>query len=385
MRLLATRLTSISSAIQKAFAPPSFNPASLFAASEPGVWYDPSDLERYMSQLGPELVTNGDFSNGTTGWSFVGAGMSITDGRLLFNTTTNSHTSQATAAEAGKYYKVTLDVVSYVRGAPRITIGGGSISLIPSPSVLGRKTIYVRAVADGVFRVYGGDFGVGGECVIDNISVRELTAIDTATMFQDAAGTTPVTAVGQPVGLILDKSRGLVLGPELVTNGDFSDGTTGWSAGGAATISASSGRMRVVNNSASLPGSGYQEISTVSGRWYKIEADCYYISGTETTTVQARTSPSPTGGVILGVQDLGVNGSGKASFVFLATGSTSYIHARLSGATISLGATLEFDNISVRELPGNHATQTTSTSRPVLSARYNLLDEEVSSLMMRLG
>ena len=36
-------------------------------------------------------------------------------------------------------------------------------------------------------------------------------------------------------------------------------------------------------------------------------------------------------------------------------------------------STYEFDNISVRELPGNHATQTTTTSRPVLSARVNLL------------
>lgn len=34
---------------------------------------------------------------------------------------------------------------------------------------------------------------------------------DMSTMFQDAAGTTPVKAVGQPVGLILDKSKGAVL------------------------------------------------------------------------------------------------------------------------------------------------------------------------------
>ena len=64
---------------------------------------------------------------------------------------------------------------------------------------------------------------------------------DMSTLFQDSAGTTPVTAVGQPVGLQLDKSKGLVLGPELVTNGDFSAGSTGWTSsswtftGGAAT------------------------------------------------------------------------------------------------------------------------------------------------------
>ena len=39
---------------------------------------------------------------------------------------------------------------------------------------------------------------------------------DFSTMFQDSAGTTPVTAVEQPVGLILDKSKGLALGPDAL-------------------------------------------------------------------------------------------------------------------------------------------------------------------------
>ena len=52
---------------------------------------------------------------------------------------------------------------------------------------------------------------------------------DLSTLYQDAAGTTPVTAVEQPVGLMLDRSRGLVLGSELVTNGTFDTDTTGWS------------------------------------------------------------------------------------------------------------------------------------------------------------
>jgi hypothetical protein len=39
----------------------------------------------------------------------------------------------------------------------------------------------------------------------------------------------------------------------------------------------------------------------------------------------------------------------------------------------AVGGTLRFDNISVRELPGNHASQPTATSRPIVSARVNLL------------
>jgi len=44
---------------------------------------------------------------------------------------------------------------------------------------------------------------VGHNISFDNVSIRR---IGEATMFQDSAGTTPVTADGQPVGKILDKS-----------------------------------------------------------------------------------------------------------------------------------------------------------------------------------
>ena len=53
---------------------------------------------------------------------------------------------------------------------------------------------------------------------------------DFGTIFQDAAGTTPVTAVEQPVGLMLDKSKGLVRGAELVTNGTFDTDLSGWAS-----------------------------------------------------------------------------------------------------------------------------------------------------------
>ncbi len=45
-------------------------------------------------------------------------------------------------------------------------------------------------------------------------------------LYQDRAGTTPVTADGDPVGLMLDRSRGLVRGPEKVSDGEFDDGVT---------------------------------------------------------------------------------------------------------------------------------------------------------------
>lgn len=57
---------------------------------------------------------------------------------------------------------------------------------------------------------------------------------DLSTMFQDAAGATPVYMPGQgqidpPVGLLLDKRLGMARGPERLVNGDFSAGAANWS------------------------------------------------------------------------------------------------------------------------------------------------------------
>ena len=55
---------------------------------------------------------------------------------------------------------------------------------------------------------------------------------DLSTMFQDAAGTVPVTAAGQAVVLILDKSKGLALGVEIAPSLTSMDG---WSVIGSPT------------------------------------------------------------------------------------------------------------------------------------------------------
>jgi len=95
---------------------------------------------------------------------------------------------------------------------------------------------------------------------------------DLTTLFQDSAGTTPVTLspMEQPVGLMLDKSKGLALGAELVTNGDFSKGTTGWNAGAAnASLTVDMGQFKVSTTTAQF-ARATQTIITVIGKTYKI-------------------------------------------------------------------------------------------------------------------
>lgn len=185
---------------------------------------------------------------------------------------------------------------------------------------------------------------------------------DLTTLFQDAAGTIPVTAAGQPVGLVLDKSQGLALGPELVVNGDFSNGATGWtvpspwivSGGGASATAASS----------SLLGGG---VTPVAGRSYRVDFDVVsYTSGDLLVSVGGNFTGNPR----LTSAQLS---SGRKSVVVVAGSSPSRGVEFYGGAV-----TITIDNISVRELAGNHAAQTTNASRPTYgvvpaTGRRNLL------------
>lgn len=180
---------------------------------------------------------------------------------------------------------------------------------------------------------------------------------DLSTLFQDSAGTTPVTAVEQPVGLMLDKSKGLVLGPELVTNGTF-DTDTNWTKVRGAVIS---------EGAANIPATGYifQVKNLQQGKFYLVTATISnYVVGSG-QHVQYRYDYG--GATTRTIFSIGRNGSfsGVLNIDYAPSGQGVFVESQSGSFTI--------DNISVRELPGNHAYQTTTTSRPVLSARVNLL------------
>lgn len=196
---------------------------------------------------------------------------------------------------------------------------------------------------------------------------------DFAGLYQDALGTAPVTAVEQPVGLMLDRRFGLARGPELVVNGDFANGLTGWSPSAITSYDASSvfevtpdGWIR-----AGVPDgtSAYASLSPVAPMVVKPET--YYEATFKIRNagnrVDFRLGPSLGSGSY--VSKSNVNTQGDWRFVF-KTGSTTGLY--LQWIINSASPTAEFDGVSIRELPGNHASQATTTARPVLSARVNL-------------
>lgn len=186
---------------------------------------------------------------------------------------------------------------------------------------------------------------------------------DLTTLFQDAAGTIPVTAVEQPVGLVLDKSKGLALGPELVTNGTFDTGTTGWTVatGGSFTVVGGVGRLLSVSQETYVSA----PVTTVIGKWYKVSVG-YVQRGGSVPTLRVGTSKA-------GRQNANVSLPDTATPIyayFVATSTTTYISLMLNVPT--LGVYVDVDNISVRELPGNHAVQSVNTGyRPLLKQDEN--------------
>jgi hypothetical protein len=173
---------------------------------------------------------------------------------------------------------------------------------------------------------------------------------DLTTLFQDSAGTTPVTAVEQPVGLMLDKSKGLVLGSEAVVTPLTGSSSGSWAIGPTSITrnSSSTGQANLTLNITPSTNVRYVVSFTVAN----LSGDTFFYrvgSGGAANQITAN-----------GTYTVRVLGGG---------GSASLIFAPWTGAAGEATIT----NISVRELPGNHAFQTTSAKRPVLSGRVNLL------------
>ena len=218
-----------------------------------------------------------------------------------------------------------------------------------------------------------------------------------ATLLQDSAGTTPVTAVGQPIGLLLDQSQGTVdlagnLGAELISNGGFDTDTTGWDSPASspgATLSAIAGELRGLAANIGNEVRASTSFSTVVGKKYVVAFDAYSAPG---SILYMGIGTYPGGNDSTGYLVLGDTSTSKTPFlyVFTATVTTSYFV--VLGYSASVIPTFYLDNASVKEVPGNHAIQSTSTARPVLAelsgARYvnfDGVDDELDVTMPDLG
>ena len=170
-----------------------------------------------------------------------------------------------------------------------------------------------------------------------------FTPQDITTLYQDRAGTTPVTAVGQSVGLRLSKDQGLRQGPERGAALTFA----GWTVSSGVTVSGGVATF----SSAAQNSNAYNVVGTVeAGKTYRVSLTVSsYVSGTAALLLP--------GGSGRGA----ITSNGTFTGVYTA-GSTGVIYLWAQGASNN---TFVISNYSVRELAGNHEVAINDAARGV--------------------
>lgn len=333
----------------------------LWAGGEQGLWYDPSGFRDAWNNVGPELTP--------TTASVFGEASVISPGvyRLYSSAGAFSGINAATTGSTvvGKKYILRFTVDSIT------TLGSGlTIESAENPTVttIGPKVFVVTTVnASLVIKR-----SAACDIQISSISVREWLGKPSCPLYQDSLGSLPVYLPGQgqvdpPVGLVLDESRGFICGPELISNTSFAT-LTGWTAVRGASASVSGGVVTVTTADPNNWGSVSTPISTIPGRTYLVSTVAT-VTGGQSAQILISEHPSDHVGIFNSAGNASI---GLRSFIFKATQSVYYVWlgsaANAAGVAISSWA-----QPSVREVSANYAIQPTTTSRPTLSARYNLL------------
>jgi len=396
-----------------------FDPATLFSAGEQGVWYDPSDVANldwrvnllqwtqefdnplWQKQTGTTVTANtqtapdgtltADTVTATAGNQVFQSGVSVLSGSSYAVSFSIRKTTGATVfplislesgTAAGQVILNTNTGIANVRagvpGAANLSVASqGDYWRLSYSTTLNGSTagvsFYPAASTDGI-NYFGGLSGSqviwGAQLELGSVATdyQPITTVDAgtiarfpnATLYQDVAGTIPVTDPGQTpaqtVALLLDKSRGLALGSDIVVNGSFASGT-GWFGQAGWVISGGTA------NGTAVTGYLYQlTASVVLNRYYEVT---FTISNYVSGSVRAYLGATPTLGT-----SVSANGTYTQRFAPTINGN----ELGIAGFTF----TGSIDNISVREVLGNHATQGTIASRPTYGVvpqggRRNLL------------
>ncbi|GAB1361988.1 hypothetical protein MASR1M32_12240 [Rhodobacter sp.] len=200
-------------------------------------------------------------------------------------------------------------------------------------------------------------------------------------LWQAATGSPVVTGSGQPVGLVLDQSRGPPLS-NLVVNSDFAAGLTNWSAAADSTIAIIGGRLRVGTSLATANGRwGYRAVTTVIGRRYMVRSRLVGMSGGLAYVRAINNLAAPR----ISEVNANLTAIGETTLIFTASAAVTYLMLGVDGTNLSNSA--DYATAELWEAPGNHATQPTALSRPTLmqsGGRYHLNNDGGDSLPVTL-
>ncbi len=314
-------------------------------------WYVPDDF----LVLGPELVVNGKFDGGLTGWVNTNAVASVVSDQggnvlSLSQASGSANLGQAISLDAGKAYQISfkrrgIAVGSGLSGRISFIYSDASSSQTPTASVTVRSDyesvvdVLVPAKPITVFRLIATTSSADnvGLVYFDDISIREILS---AKDFQDSAGTLP-SYLGGTVGLGFDvaglvgqEKNTLPLSAWTLPAGFAADGST------------------IVCTSASTSLSCYGTLGLASGKAHLIT---YTISDYASGSIR----PIASSGVVGAIR------SANGTYTEIITPSTAAGNFGFQPWTTNF--TGKITVVSVREISGNHVTQATAGNRPTIT------------------
>jgi hypothetical protein len=155
-------------------------------------WTKAYSMVTPQAKYGPELVVNGDFSNGTTGWSNISGATFVEGGKLRYlNAGPYRNSIQTGILTVGTLYKITVSVSNFVSGSLYFILG--TQQSLPVITDNGTYTRYAYCTATTDFSLYSTVLPVN-TFDIDNVSVVEvLNSLDGS-----PTDTTQTTSTSQP-------------------------------------------------------------------------------------------------------------------------------------------------------------------------------------------
>ena len=177
--------------------------------------------------LGSEEVTNGDFATDTDWIKLNGSTISGGVGNIIANGAVSSTGSNWSLYQTNVFSPSTRYRIQF---RARQTSGSGNFNVAYAYGLILNEVItssfvdysidFTTSSDSWVNELTFGGFTIGDTFEVDNVSVKEYTSAD-----MDVTRATAATRVDEN-GLV---NYAEVIGSELVTNGDFESGTSGWS------------------------------------------------------------------------------------------------------------------------------------------------------------
>jgi hypothetical protein len=333
-------------------------------------------IQQNRKALGPELVVNGDFSNGVANWTPTNSATLVSTANVLKITANSGAYPSATQDIACVVGSTYLLMARLEKGTSTSQVGvviqtlmSVNVSTPFKTNTSDYAVVLFRATqANHRVTLYHDNVSPTGEASFSRVSVREITDWSQCVLFDDANGNVPIFSVLQSArgrGLLLDRSQGLVRGPELIANGKFDVNMSGWVLGsdpaqtiptlvdGAVVLTRGAGGSLGFNTSA-IPG-------VVANRFYELTFKVLAGGSCACRFGNVNHITNPAGRTIR-----------KIVQITTETGISFWPEQPGSSCTI--------DDISVRELFGNHMSQPTAAARGEFSAKYNLLASSVGNL-----